>query len=141
MDKLDMVDQKVFDVFAAGDTTGVFQFESSGMRKYLKDLKPNSFEDLIAMVSLYRPGPLAYIPTYIERKYGKEVEYMTEALQDILKKKYSPKQIQEQQEKLEADLKKILDVTYGIAVYQEQLMFIVQYMAGFSLGEADLLRR
>lgn len=93
------------------------------------------------MVSLYRPGPLAYIPTYIERKYGKEVEYMTEDLQNILKKKYTEQNIEEQKEKLEADLKKILDVTYGIAVYQEQLMFIVQYMAGFSLGEADLLRR
>jgi len=136
-----MSDQKVFDIFSAGDTTGVFQFESSGMRKYLRDLKPNSFEDLIAMVSLYRPGPLAYIPTYIERKYGKEVEYMTPNLYNILEKKYTKEEIEEQKIKLEEDLKKILDVTYGIAVYQEQLMFIVQYMAGFSLGEADLLRR
>jgi DNA polymerase-3 subunit alpha len=103
------------------------------MRKYLKDLKPNSFEDLIAMVSLYRPGPLAYIPTYIERKHGEKVEYMTTELYEILKKKYTPDEIEHQKQKLEQDLKKILDVTYGVAVYQEQLMFIVQYMAGFSL--------
>jgi len=104
------------------------------MRKYLCDLKPNSFDDIIAMVSLYRPGPLAYIPTYIERKYGREeLKYMTNDLVAILSKKYSPEIIEEQRQKLEADLKSILDVTYGIAVYQEQLMFIVQYMAGFSL--------
>lgn len=136
-------DQKVYKIFSDGDTTGVFQFESEGMRKYLKDLAPDSFEDLIAMVSLYRPWPLAYIPAYIERKYGREeIMYMTEDLREILtKKKYSEQEIQEEKRKLEEDLKKILDVTYGIAVYQEQLMFIVQYMAGFSLGEADLLRR
>ena len=141
--KIDMDDQKVFEVFAAGDTTGVFQFESDGMRKYLKDLKPNVFEDLIAMVSLYRPGPLAYIPTFIDRKYGREeIKYMTDALHDILiKAGYSEEVIEEQRIKLETDLKGILDVSYGIAVYQEQLMFIVQYMAWFSLGEADLLRR
>ncbi|HBA44959.1 TPA: hypothetical protein DEG21_04240 [Patescibacteria group bacterium] len=67
--KIDYEDKKVFKIFAAGDTTGVFQFESSGMRKYLRDLKPNTFEDIIVMVSLYRPGPLAYIPTYIARKH------------------------------------------------------------------------
>ncbi|PID86360.1 DNA polymerase III subunit alpha [Candidatus Gracilibacteria bacterium] len=140
---LDMKDEGVFDIFSAGDTTGIFQFESDGMRKYLKDLKPDSFDDLIAMVSLYRPGPIAYIPTYIDRKYGREeIKYMTEDLTNILlKSKCSKKIIKEQKQKLEEDLKKILDVTNGIAVYQEQLMFIVQYMAGFSLGEADLLRR
>jgi DNA polymerase-3 subunit alpha len=113
------------------------------MRKYLKDLAPDTFEDLIAMVSLYRPGPLAYIPAYIDRKYGREeIKYLTEDLEEILKKKkYSSEEIEEEKRKLDEDLKKILDVTYGIAVYQEQLMFIVQYMAGFSLGEADLLRR
>jgi DNA polymerase-3 subunit alpha len=113
----------------------VFQFESEGMRKYLRDLAPDSFEDLIAMVSLYRPGPLAYIPAYIDRKYGREeIMYMTEDLREILtKKKYSEEDIEEEKRKLEEDLRKILDVTYGIAVYQEQLMFIVQYMAGFSL--------
>jgi DNA polymerase-3 subunit alpha len=112
------------------------------MRKYLRDLAPDSFEDLIAMVSLYRPGPLAYIPTYINRKYGREeIKYMTDDLRAILEKKYSEAEIEEEKRKLEEDLKRILDVSYGIAVYQEQLMFIVQYMAGFSLGEADLLRR
>ncbi|MGB2111016.1 MAG: hypothetical protein ACPHY8_03985 [Patescibacteria group bacterium] len=121
----------------------MFQFESDGMRKYLKDLKPNVFEDLIAMVSLYRPGPLAYIPTFIDRKYGREeIKYMTDALINIMQEAgYSDEIIEEQKDKLENDLKSILDVSYGIAVYQEQLMFIVQYMAGFSLGEADLLRR
>lgn len=135
MENIPLKDKKSFERFAAGDTTGVFQFESDGMRKYLKDLKPDSFEDIIAMVSLYRPGPIAYIPTYIDRKYGREqIHYMTEDLITILKKKkYSDEEIQEQKQKLEDDLKKILDVTYGIAVYQEQLMFIVQYMAGFSL--------
>ncbi|NDK10100.1 DNA polymerase III subunit alpha [Candidatus Gracilibacteria bacterium] len=137
-----MDDQSVYKIFADGDTTGVFQFESDGMRKYLRDLAPDSFEDLIAMVSLYRPGPLAYIPTYINRKYGREeIKYMTDDLRAILEKKYSEAEIEEEKRKLEEDLKRILDVSYGIAVYQEQLMFIVQYMAGFSLGEADLLRR
>lgn len=141
--KIDLNDQKVFDVFSAGDTTGVFQFESDGMRKYLKDLKPNVFEDLIAMVSLYRPGPLAYIPNFIDRKYGREeIKYMTDDLTQImLEAGHNEEVIEEQKNKLEEDLKGILDVSYGIAVYQEQLMFIVQYMAGFSLGEADLLRR
>lgn len=136
-------DGDVYKIFADGDTTWVFQFESEWMRKYLKDLAPDSFEDLIAMVSLYRPWPLAYIPAYIDRKYGREeIMYMTDDLREILeKKKYSKEEIEEEKRKLEEDLKKILDVTYGIAVYQEQLMFIVQYMAGFSLGEADILRR
>lgn len=136
-------DQKVFEVFAAGDTTWVFQFESDGMRKYLMDLAPDTFEDLIAMVSLYRPGPLAYIPTYIDRKYGREeLKYMTDALIEILKKAgYSDAEIAEEKRKLDEDLSPILDVSNGIAVYQEQLMFIVQVMAWFSLGEADLLRR
>ncbi len=81
-------DQDVYKIFADGDTTWVFQFESEGMRKYLKDLAPDSFEDLIAMVSLYRPGPLAYIPAYIDRKYGREeIKYLTEDLEEILKKK------------------------------------------------------
>ncbi|MGE4443775.1 MAG: DNA polymerase III subunit alpha [Candidatus Altimarinota bacterium] len=136
-------DPKVFEIFAAGDTTGVFQFESDGMRKYLIDLQPNSFEDLIAMVSLYRPGPLAYIPSYVERKHGREeVKYMADNLIEILKKSgYNDDEIAEEKRKLDEDLAPILDVSNGIAVYQEQLMFIVQVMAGFSLGEADLLRR
>ncbi len=116
--KLRFDDKKVFKVFAEGDTTGVFQFESSGMRKYLRDLAPNVFEDIIVMVSLYRPGPLAYIPTYIERKHGREkVSYPHPSLEAILRP------------------------TQGIAVYQEQIMQLVQAFAGFSLGEADILRR
>jgi DNA polymerase-3 subunit alpha len=116
--KLDMEDKKVFKVFADGDTTGVFQFESAGMRKYLRELKPNVFEDIIVMVSLYRPGPMAYIPTYIARKSGKEnVSYPHPSLEAILRP------------------------TQGIAVYQEQIMQLVQAFAGFSLGEADILRR
>ncbi|MDD2908078.1 MAG: DNA polymerase III subunit alpha [Candidatus Gracilibacteria bacterium] len=140
---IDLNDPKVFSIFALGDTTGVFQFESDGMRKYLKDLAPDSFEDLIAMVSLYRPGPLAYIPTYIDVKYKrKELKYLTDDLRKILEGAgYSEEEILEEKRKLDEDLAPILDVSYGIAVYQEQLMFIVQYMAGFSLGEADLLRR
>ncbi|PID84073.1 DNA polymerase III subunit alpha [Candidatus Gracilibacteria bacterium] len=116
--KIDYEDPKVLSLFGEGDTTGVFQFESVGMRRYLKDLKPSSFEDLIAMVSLYRPGPLQYIPEFIDRKFGrKTVEYPHPSLENILKP------------------------TYGIAVYQEQIMQIVQAFAGFSLGEADILRR
>lgn len=136
-------DPKVFEIFAAGDTTWVFQFESDGMRKYLIDLQPNSFEDLIAMVSLYRPWPLAYIPSYVERKHGREeVKYMADNLIEILKKSwYNDDEIAEEKRKLDEDLAPILDVSNGIAVYQEQLMFIVQVMAWFSLGEADLLRR
>ena len=136
-------DQKVFDIFSAWDTTWVFQFESDWMRKYLKDLEPDVFEDLIAMVSLYRPWPLAYIPTFIDVKYGRqELKYMTDDLRKILEEKwYSEEEILEEKRKLDEDLWPILDVSYGIAVYQEQLMFIVQYMAWFSLWEADLLRR
>ncbi|MBC7503865.1 DNA polymerase III subunit alpha [Candidatus Gracilibacteria bacterium] len=116
--KIDFEDPKVLDLFGEGDMTGVFQFESDGMRRYLKELKPSSFEDLIAMVSLYRPGPLAYIPEFIDRKFGRKiVEYPHPSLEAILKP------------------------TYGIAVYQEQIMQLVQAFAGFSLGEADILRR
>ena len=141
--KLDMWDQKVFEVFAAWDTTWVFQFESDWMRKYLRDLAPDTFEDLIAMVSLYRPGPLAYIPTFIDVKYWrKELKYLTDDLRNILEEAwYSEDEILEEKRKLDEDLAPILDVSYWIAVYQEQLMFIVQYMAWFSLWEADLLRR
>ncbi len=140
---IDLNDPKVFEVFALWDTTWVFQFESDWMRKYLKDLAPDSFEDLIAMVSLYRPGPLAYIPTYIDVKYKrKELKYLTDDLRKILEWAwYSEEEILEEKRKLDEDLAPILDVSYWIAVYQEQLMFIVQYMAWFSLWEADLLRR
>lgn len=116
--KINYEDKKVFKIFCDWDTTWVFQFESSGMRKYLKELKPNAFEDIIVMVSLYRPGPIAYIPTYINRKHWKE------------KVKYP-----------HVSLEKILKPTQWIAVYQEQIMQLVQAFAGFSLGEADVLRR
>lgn len=116
--KIDYEDPKVLALFGEGDMTGVFQFESTGMRRYLKDLKPSNFEDLIAMVSLYRPGPLQYIPEFIDRKFGRKiVEYPHPSLENILQP------------------------TYGIAVYQEQIMQLVQAFAGFSLGEADILRR
>ncbi len=116
--KIDFEDPKVLALFWEWDMTGVFQFESDGMRRYLKELKPSSFEDLIAMVSLYRPGPLAYIPEFIDRKFGRKVvEYPHPSLEAILKP------------------------TYGIAVYQEQIMQLVQAFAWFSLGEADILRR
>lgn len=116
--KIDFEDPKVLALFGEGDMTGVFQFESMWMRKYLQQLKPSSFEDLIAMVSLYRPGPLQYIPEFIDRKFGRKlVEYPHPSLEAILKP------------------------TYGIAVYQEQIMQLVQAFAGFSLGEADILRR
>jgi DNA polymerase-3 subunit alpha len=105
-------------VFAAGETTGVFQFESAGMRRYLKELKPTEFEDLVAMNALYRPGPMEYIPTYIAGKHGtEEVKYLDPVLEPILQK------------------------TYGIAVYQEQIMRIAQDFAGFTLGQADILRK
>lgn len=115
---LDMSDPKVFSVFSHGDTTGVFQFESRGMRKYLKELKPSSFDDIIAMVSLYRPGPLQFIPKYIARKHGREKVIFPHP-----------------------SLEKVLAPTYGIAVYQEQIMALVQAFAGFSLAQADILRR
>ncbi|TAE43215.1 MAG: DNA polymerase III subunit alpha, partial [Cytophagales bacterium] len=101
-----------------GDTNGTFQFESEGMQMYLRQLKPTNIEDLIAMNSLYRPGPLAFIPLYIERKHGREVVEYAHPL-----------------------LEKILKDTFGIMVYQEQIMQTAQLLAGYSLGGADLLRR
>ncbi|MDD3302291.1 MAG: DNA polymerase III subunit alpha [Candidatus Gracilibacteria bacterium] len=139
---IDLNNQEVLDVFALGDTTGVFQFESDGMRMWLRNLKPTSFNDIIAMVALYRPGPMKFIETYINRKYGKEqIDYMYPELEEELKKKYGKDIVDEERKKLFEDLSSFMDVTYGIAVYQEQLMRIVQSMAGFSLAEADLLRR
>ena len=111
-------DTKTFTLLQEGHTTGVFQLESSGMRRYLKQLKPTSLEDIIAMVALYRPGPMEWIPDFINGKHGtKEVTYL------------HPK------------LEKILADTYGVAVYQEQVMRIAQDLAGFTLGEADILRK
>ncbi|MDP2629753.1 MAG: DNA polymerase III subunit alpha [Candidatus Harrisonbacteria bacterium] len=111
-------DKKSFSLLQDTNTTGVFQLESGGMRRYLKELKPSEFEDIIAMVSLYRPGPMDLIPSYIARKHGKEqVSYL------------HPK------------LKPILEKTYGIGVYQEQMMKIASDLAGYSLAEADILRK
>lgn len=111
-------DEKTFQMIARGETTGVFQFESDGMRRYLRELKPTEFEDLVAMNALYRPGPMEYIPTYIKGKHKpKSVKYMHPVLEPILQK------------------------TYGIAVYQEQVLRIAQDFAGFSLGQADILRK
>ncbi len=111
-------DVETFKLYQRGDTIGTFQFESEGMRNYLKELKPTNIEDLVAMNALYRPGPMDFIPTYIKRKHGKEkVEYPHPWLEDILKP------------------------TYGIMVYQEQIMQAAEIMAGYSLGAADILRR
>ena len=111
-------DKQTYDMLGHGDTTGVFQMESAGVRRVLKDLKPSEFEDIISVLALYRPGPMEFIPKYIQAKHGLlQVEYPHEDLQPILKD------------------------TYGIIVYQEQIMKIASVMAGFSLGEADLLRR
>lgn len=118
LDKIPVDDEKTYKILQEAKTTGVFQLESAGMRRYLKDLKPTEFEDIIAMVSLYRPGPMEWIPDYIKGKHGqKEVKYAHESLKPVLEK------------------------TYGIAIYQEQILKIAQVFAGFSLGEADILRR
>ena len=118
LDDIPLDDEKTFELYQRGQTIGTFQFESDGMRKYLKQLKPTSINDLIAMNALYRPGPMQFIPDYINRKHGKaKVEYPHE------------------------DLKEILEPTFGIMIYQEQIMMVAQKMASFSLGEADILRR
>lgn len=116
--KIPMDDQEAYALLQRGETAGVFQLESGGMRRYLKQLQPTEFGDIVAMVSLYRPGPMEYIPSYIKRKHGKE------------KVKY-----------LHDDLKPILEPTYGIGIYQEQILEMARAFAGFSLGDADLLRR
>ena len=118
IDKIPLDDQKTYELFQRGDTIATFQFESEGMRAYLKELKPNTIEDLIAMNALYRPGPMEYIPSYINRKHGRE-------------KVSFPHPVVEQ----------ILQPTYGIIVYQEQVMLIVQELAGFTKGQADTLRK
>ena len=116
--KLPLDDRKTFEILAKADTVGVFQLESTGMRESLKRLKPDRFEDIIAMVALYRPGPMDNIPTYINRKHGEEsVDCLHSMLEPILKE------------------------TYGVIVYQEQVMQIAQEMAGYSLGQADILRK
>ena len=116
--KIPLDDEKTYRLFQRGDTTGIFQLESAGMKRYLKQLKPTTFEDIIAMVALYRPGPMEWIPDFIAGKHGrKKITYL------------HPK------------LKPILEKTYGVAVYQEQVMQMAQAIAGFSGGEADVLRK
>ena len=116
--RIPLDDAKSFQPLARGDTVGIFQLESSGMRRAVIDMKPDRFDDLIALVALYRPGPMANIPTYCLRKHGKEApDYIHPKLEAILKE------------------------TFGVIVYQEQVMQIAQILAGYSLAEADLLRR
>ena len=118
LDDIPLDDEETFELFQRGETTSIFQFESSGMREWMRKLKPTEIDDLIAMNALYRPGPMENIPDYIARKHGrKPVEYPHPLLEDIL------------------------EPTYGIAVYQEQVMQMARVLAGFSLGEADILRR
>ena len=117
-EKFELDDKKTYELFQRGETVGIFQYESPGMQKYLKDLKPTDFNDLIAMNALYRPGPLEYIPSYISRKNGSEpITYDIPEMEEFLKE------------------------TYGITVYQEQVMSLSQKISGFSKGEADLLRK
>lgn len=118
LDKIPLEDKEIYEMFAKGETVGIFQFESSGMRDYLRKLKPQVFEDLIAMNALYRPGPMEWIDDFIKRRRGKKkIEYLHPLMESVLKE------------------------TYGIIVYQEQVMRIASELAGFSMGNADLLRR
>ena len=117
-DSFPLDDVKTYELFQRGETVGVFQYESPGMQKHLKDLKPSVFDDLIAMNALYRPGPMEYIPSFVRRKHGDEdIEYDLPAMEEYLKE------------------------TYGITVYQEQVMLLSQKLADFTKGEADVLRK
>ena len=117
-DDFPLDDEKTYELFQKGDTVGIFQYESPGMQKHMKDLKPSVFDDLIAMNALYRPGPMEYIPSFIERKNGiAEIKYDLPEMEEYLKE------------------------TYGITVYQEQVMLLSQKLAGFTKGEADVLRK
>ena len=117
-DSFPLDDQKTYELFQRGETVGIFQYESAGMQKYLKDLKPTVFGDLIAMNALYRPGPLEYIPSFVDRKNGNEkISYDLPVMEEYLKE------------------------TYGITVYQEQVMLLSQKLANFSKGDADILRK
>jgi DNA polymerase-3 subunit alpha len=118
METIPLDDEKTYKLFQRGETTATFQFESVGMQKYLRQLKPDKFEDLIAMNALYRPGPMEYIPAFINRKHGREaIAY------DL------------------PEMEEYLSNTYGITVYQEQVMLLSQKLAGFSKGDADVLRK
>ncbi|MGC6434030.1 MAG: DNA polymerase III subunit alpha [Crocinitomicaceae bacterium] len=117
-DNFPIDDEKTYELFQRGETVGIFQYESPGMQKYMRELKPSVFADLIAMNALYRPGPLEYIPSFIKRKHGQEpIVYDLD------------------------DCEEYLQETYGITVYQEQVMLLSQKLAGFSKGEADTLRK
>ncbi|MFT8348458.1 DNA polymerase III subunit alpha [Clostridium saccharoperbutylacetonicum] len=118
LDKIDFDDKEVYKMIGEGNTAGVFQLESAGMTSFMKELKPDNFEDIIAGISLYRPGPMAEIPRYIEcKKNPDKVQYETPELEDVL------------------------NVTYGVMVYQEQVMEIVRKLAGYSMGRSDMVRR
>ena len=116
--KINLQDEKVYNLLSSGETTGLFQLESSGMRESIKQMKPNRFDDIIALVALYRPGPMSNIPIYNECKNGIKIP-----------------------DYIHPTLEKILKPTYGIIIYQEQVMQIAQTLAGFTAGEADILRR
>lgn len=117
-DEIPIDDEKTYELFQRGETVGVFQYESPGMQKYMKDLRPTVFADLIAMNALYRPGPIEYIPSFVRRKNGEEpIKYDLDAMEEYLSE------------------------TYGITVYQEQVMLLSQKLAGFSKGDADVLRK
>lgn len=118
IDTIPLDDQPTFDLFCAGNTVGIFQFESAGMQKYLRELKPDRFELLIAMNALYRPGPMEYIPQYIARRHGRE-----DVVYEI------------------PEAKEYLEETYGVTVYQEQVMLLSRLLAGFTRGESDSLRK
>ena len=118
LDDIPLDDDKTYQLFASADTMGIFQFESSGMKNFLLKLRPNTFDDIVAAIALFRPGPSDNIDTYIRRKNGTlKIDYLDDSLKDVLKP------------------------TYGIIVYQEQIMQIANIMAGYTYGEADMLRR
>lgn len=118
MDEVPLDDKKTFELYQRGETNGTFQFESAGMQKHLRELKPDKFEDLIAMNALYRPGPMDYIPNFINRKFGRE-----KVVYDL------------------PELEEYLEETYGITVYQEQVMLLSQKLGNFTKGDADTLRK
>ena len=118
IDNIDIEDVPTYELYSDGRTIGTFQFESAGMQKYLRELQPTTFEDLIAMNALYRPGPMDYIPDFIDRKHGrKPIEYDIPIMEKYLKD------------------------TYGITVYQEQVMLLSRLLADFTRGESDALRK
>lgn len=118
IDSIPIDDPLTYKLYSDGRTIGTFQFESAGMQKYLRELQPSTFEDLIAMNALYRPGPMDYIPDFIDRKHGrKKIEYDIPVMEKYLKD------------------------TYGITVYQEQVMLLSRLLADFTRGESDALRK